>query len=101
MGKPFTVKSQIFKTRQSACYREYLKIDGSLLKIEITSDTVDYQSSAKVYVFNLEYKELFSIPYSMMKTKLGLFYEKTLDYSYFSADRDELIDIATEILSRE
>ena len=61
---------------QSISYREIYMLDDKLtIKLEIKSDSIDFQSYACAYVFDeLKWNLVYSIPYSQMNTKTQLAY---------------------------
>lgn len=92
----------ISKGRQDATYTQYYKVDDLQIKIEIKSDSVDFQCYARAYVLKeLEWILIYSIPYSQMKTPSKLYYQPNLNNALFFKDRDKLREKIEQILTKE
>jgi len=110
------IKQTIDIGRQSVIYTEVSKIADKKVKVEIKSDSYDFQSYARVSVFNendLEWKKIDSVHYSRMNTKEGLDShpqarklslgievnkQKNFFIAEFWRDRDTLVNMAKEII---
>jgi hypothetical protein len=111
------IKQTIDIGRQSVLYTEVSKIADKKVKVEIKSDSYDFQSYARVSVFNendLEWKKIDSVHFSNMNTKegldsypqarklsLGMETDKHKNFfiAEFWKDRDTLVNMARGILT--
>lgn len=93
------IETIISKGHQDRTYRQIYKQNNLKLKIEIKSDSYRRQCYAHAYALDgLEWKLIYSIPYSEMKTPEGLYYQNNLNEALFFADRDQLRQKLNEIL---
>lgn len=94
MKEDFTIN----KGGQSTQYEEHLVLKGEKIRITIKSDSYDFQSYAKAWVFNrsrLEWAPIASLHYGDMETPTGLAYKASEGWrnaGWYSADRCALID---------
>jgi phage terminase large subunit len=92
-----------YDANQSWFYREIFKQGDFKLRVEIRVNAYDFQSHARIQVWNeanLEWKPLHSIPHSKMESlKAGISYTQPTCSTYgFQADRNALIAMAEKIL---
>jgi len=90
---------------QAMGYTEIIKIGEEKIRITIKSDSYDFQSYARVKVWNAKDKKwnfVDSISYSEMNTPAKLYYQRNKkerhDDSYYKKDRDLLLEMAIAIL---
>jgi hypothetical protein len=111
-----TIKKTLSVGRQDVTYTEIIKIKEKKLRIIIKSDSYDFQSSARISVYNeenLEWNHLDSVHYSNMETPFKLYYHsfaneysrginkkenETILMGHFSYDRTSLFNTAQEII---
>lgn len=63
-------------SNQSLSYREIYKLNDKKIKLDIKSDSYHNQCYARAYVLkNDEWTQIYSIPYSLMRTSEGLIYK--------------------------
>ena len=101
-----TISKTIHKGEQSVVYTEIasVRITNEVIKLRITikRDSYPFQSYARIEILNkqsLSWNNLYSIPYPLMTTKHGIFYDKIVHESVFVEDRNLLADMAKKILS--
>lgn len=103
------IKEEYSLGTQSAHFVKIIEGDNGLkIKIDIKSDSYDFQSHAKVSVFNpteLKWNIVDSVPHSNMKTPHKLYYHVSAPNknasvlaSHFIADTNTLISHAEDIL---
>lgn len=103
------IKEEYSLGTQSANFTKIIEGDNGLkIKIDIKSDSYDFQSYAKLSVFNsheLSWNIVDSIPFSNMKTPSKLYYKiqppsknANILASYFVSDTDTLISTAEAVL---
>lgn len=95
-----TITKTLTAGRDDAKYLHILEISGHRLKVDIRSNSYDFQCHARVSRWNDSKWELVhSIPYGAMKTPSGLVYGRNpaTDADY-TADLTELLRVATAIL---
>lgn len=103
----------VVKGRQSIEYREVLELETDSiqkqkLKIEMKSDSIDYQSYARISVWNgKEWSILDSIHYTLVNFKSGLCHSLSNETAsqvhqknvgYFKQDQEKLLKRAYDIL---
>lgn len=70
-----TIESIMYAGSQSISRREIYMLGKTKIKLELKSDSYDMQCYAKAYALDgLEWKLIYSIPYSQMKTGAKLIY---------------------------
>ena len=70
------IESIIYAESQSINYREIYMLGKTKIKLELKSDSYNEQSYATAYALDgLEWKLIYSIPYSQMKTESKLIYK--------------------------
>jgi hypothetical protein len=104
------IKEEYSKGTQSAHYIKMMESDeGSKIKIDIKSDSYDFQSHAKVYAFSpteLKWNVISSIAFSEMKTPAKLYYQIGYNQApdvvapHFIQDTQELTKQAEDILGQ-
>ena len=104
------IKEEYSKGTQSAHYVKMMESsEGSKIKIDIKSDSYDFQSHARVYAFSpteLKWNVIASIAFSEMQTPAKLFYKigynETADVvaPYFKSDVQELTKQAEDIIGQ-
>ncbi len=103
------IEKEYFNGRQSVEFKGIYEYKGHKLKINIDIDSYDFQSSARISIFNpqkLEWNYLQSIHYSRMASVKdeAVFYQRRVDDLRFSErqaiqkDIDELLNKAKQIL---
>jgi len=103
------IEREYFNGRQSVEFKGIYEYKGYKLKINIDIDSYDFQSSAKISVFDpqeLKWNYLQSIHYSRMESVKdeAVFYQRKVDDLRFSEkqaiqkDIDELLKKAKQIL---
>lgn len=98
------VAPQVTLGRQSTEYREMITIDDKKLKIDIKSDSYDFQSHARIYVWKGDtdgWTLVHSIHFGQMKTPAELVYHPNkggLSLHHYKLDRDELVRVAIAVL---
>lgn len=100
---------QVYKSlspgNQEVIFSEILKTHGISIRISIKSDGHPFQSRATCEVFSKEtssWNPLAAIHHGVMKTPHKLHYMtdgKGLDKAHFQADRNDLVNVASEILA--
>lgn len=88
--------------RQDVTYTEVLRCGTHKLRVSINSNAYDFQSWARIDAFDpkaLQWNLLASIPYALMKTPHGLYVRRGAGAGEFMEDRDQLVNLAVEILS--
>lgn len=113
LNKFKSLSLDVVKGRQSIDYREVLELETDSihkqkLKIEMKSDSIDYQSYARISVWNgKEWSHLDSIHYTLVNFKSGLchsFLNETAsqvhqkNVGYFKQDQEKLLKRAYDIL---
>lgn len=100
-----TLSTEVGLGRQDLNYKEIIEHKGHKLRVSIKSDSYDFQSSAKVEVFdNMKWNHVDGIHFSQMKTPATLYVipkgEKDLSKfaHFFKADRDRLVKLAKDVL---
>jgi len=96
-----TIDRQISETRDDVHYTEVLDIDGSRFKVAIRSNSYAFQSHAKIVRWNgEEWKNVYSLHHTEMKTPHGLCYarENKTSPTQFTDDRNQLIKVAKAIV---
>ena len=98
-----TIESIVYEGSQSINRREIYELGDLKIKLELKSDTFDIQSYANAYALDgLEWKVIYSIPYSLMKTpiKLHIKYENRINNAEkeFETDVQRLKKYIREIL---
>ena len=74
--KEKTIENITYAGHQSINRREIYMHGEIRIKLELKSDNIDFQSYARAYALDgLEWKLIYSIPYSQMKTRHGIQYE--------------------------
>lgn len=110
--KETSISKTINKSKQSIDFKEILKIDDKKLMISIKSDSYDFQSHARIELWNGEkWHNIFSIHYEEMKTPSTLYHARENqpmnqqpsvvlrnNNSYFMNDRNKLLSTAKEII---
>lgn len=93
------IETVISKGSQSLTYRQIYKIKDLKIKIEIKSDSIDFQCYALAYVLDgLKWNLIYSIPYSEMNTPEKLIYKNSLNEAFFYKDRNKLRENIEKIL---
>lgn len=101
------IKEEYSTGTQSASLSKIIESDSGLkIRVDIKSDSYDYQSYARVSVFNklgLQWNIIDTIPFSNMKTPPKLYYQvkqqnPTILAQYFSEDSKTLVKNAEEVL---
>lgn len=70
-----TIESIMYSGHQSISRREIYMLGKIKIKLELKSDSYEQQCYARAYALDgLEWKVIYSIPYSQMKTRNGLIY---------------------------
>lgn len=102
MLKKELISAEIYKNRQSAVSSQIWKLGDNKVRLTVTSDSYDFQSSAIAEVWNandLKWNRIHTIPFSLMRTPHKLYYVKeALTNSYFQKDIDDLMKVTTAIL---
>ena len=101
-GGPDTITQEISRGRQTVTFAEVLRCDnGAKLRIVIKSDSYDFQSSAKVSLWDgAAWQFAHGIHYSQMATPSGLWTSASkVSVGTFRADRDELIRVASALMA--
>lgn len=83
---------------QTNTYTETLKVGAHKLRIRISSDSYDFQSSARIEVWrpaDLKWSFIADIHYSRMATRASYVHATP---THFKADRDNLLAQALQIL---
>ncbi len=104
-----TIEKEYFNGRQSVEFKGIYEYKGHKLKINIDIDSYDFQSSAKISVFDpqkMKWNYLQSIHYSRMASVKdeAVFYQRRVDELRFfekqaiQKDIDELLKKAKQIL---
>ena len=74
--KEKTIENITYAGTQSVNRREIYMHGSIKIKLELKSDSIDYQSYARAYALDgLEWKLIYSIPYSEMKTRNKIQYD--------------------------
>jgi len=100
-----TLSLTIGAGKQSAEYKEIIKVKDKRIKISIKSDSYLNQCHAISYLWsNTGWNLIHSIPYSAMNTEKELrtsidFAKKESNKSFFKADRDLLLSISKKIIA--
>jgi len=108
-AKVKVIEREYFNGRQSVEFKGIYEYKGHKLKINIDIDSYDFQSSARISIFNpqkLEWNYLQSIHYSRMESVKdeAVFYQRKVADLRFSEkqaiqkDIDELLKKAKQIL---
>ena len=87
---------------QSVGLQEVVVYNDNKLRIQIKSDSHDFQSYARVDVWAGGWTRVHSIPFNKMSTEKGLYYGRKINprsAKDFKADRDELVRVAIKVLS--
>lgn len=104
------ISQEVSKGTQSILYQEVFNIGDNALRINIKSDSYDFQSHAKIYWLNRNENKwncLHNIHYSNMETQTKLYYDpKAIDVqrnknyfiSEFWRDRDNLVEMAKALI---
>ena len=88
------IENIIFLGSQSLNFREIYKINDKKKKLEIKSDSYDMQCYARAYVLKDEkWEQVYSIPYSQMKTPKGLCYGMVYKNSPEKAQKEFVLDV--------
>ena len=110
MNEVKIISQEVGKGRQDLNYQEVFKIGDNSLKINIKSDSYDFQCHAKVsWLDRNEHKwnVIHNIHYSNMETRDSLCYmpqardvqgNKRNLIAEFRADRDKLVSMAQELI---
>lgn len=111
LNKFKSLSLDVVKGRQSIEYREVLELKTDSiqkLKIEMKSDSIDYQSYARISVWNgKEWSHLDSIHYTLVNFKSGLCHSlsnetplqvQQKNLGHFKQDQQELLKRAYDIL---
>jgi hypothetical protein len=102
--KSRVIDTTIGKGRQDIVYRELVMLTDKKVRIDIKSDSYDFQSHARVSVWNAaedKWNQIDSLHYSAMQTPQGLCYRDGWnDAAHFKKDRDRLLTMAKLILSK-
>ena len=96
------IDKMISKGTQDVTYKEIFELNGRKVKVEVKSDSYDFQCYARVKVLDLHngWYVLYAIPHSEMKTRSGLYYvENWKDEKYFMEDVESLKKMAKELLN--
>jgi hypothetical protein len=94
------ITKKVSKGQQDVVYTEIIKTHGTSIRIDIRSDSYNFQSHARCYVFSDESKKwnlLVETHYASMKTPHKLHYGAHSEAN-FKGDRNELVDQASELL---
>lgn len=96
-----TFKTEIAKTSKSVTYTELCKMDNYSLKFVIHSNAYAFQSNASVFVLqDNQWSKLDDIHFTLMKTPHELTdYHKNITTATFAADKQELLRVATILLT--
>ena len=108
-AKVKVIEEEYFNGRQSVEFKGIYEYKGHKLQINIDIDSYDFQSSARIRIFNpqnLEWKYLQYIHYSRMESVKdnAVFYQRKVEDLRFSEkqaiqkDIDELLKKAKQIL---
>lgn len=100
--KPTTLHKALAFGQQSATYQETLQVGTAKLRILITRDSYDFQSSAHIDAFSpteLKWNRLAFVPHGLMQTNKTVTYWKNATEASFRTDRDNLLDQARAILA--
>lgn len=89
-----------YKGRQSWNYREIYTQGPHKIRVSIKVDSYNFQSHAKVEVWHgAAWSIIHTIPYSNMASIKGVSYVDSIcKVNAFAADRDELVEKASQIL---
>ncbi len=97
-----TIDTQLSKGQQDYIYTEILSWNSHKLRVSIKSDSYEFQSHAKIARWDGDkWHNVYSIPYSQMSTKHGVYYQdhvRKITVDDFQDDRDKLIIMAKEIV---
>lgn len=96
-----TLSKEIGRGRQSVTYRETFEHNGKKVRIEIKSDSYDFQCYARVSVFHdFQWNKIDSIHHSRMQTPPKLIYRQydLANEADFKADRNRLVKLAKDVL---
>lgn len=99
---PTTLHKALAFGQQSATYQETLQMDTTKLRILITRDSYDFQSSAYIDAFSpteLKWNRIAFIPHGIMATNKAVDYYPRATEASFKADRDNLLAQARDILT--
>jgi hypothetical protein len=92
--KETLIENIIFLGSQSLNLREIYKLNDRKIKLEIKSDAYDMQSYARAYILKDEkWEQIYSIPYSQMKTSKGSCYGVVYKNSPEKAQREFILDV--------
>lgn len=100
--KPTTLHKALAFGQQRATYQETLQVGTAKLRVMITRDSYDFQSSARIDAFSpteLKWNPIAFIPHGIMATNKALAYWERATEASFKADRDNLLDQARAILA--
>lgn len=96
------IDKMVSKGTQDVTYKEIFELNGRKVKVEVKSDSYDFQCYARVKVLDVNngWYVLYAIPYSEMKTRSGLYYvENWKNEKYFMEDVESLKKMAKELLN--
>lgn len=97
-----TTYSEISDGQQNQVYRETIDAGGHMLRIDIKSDSYEFQSHARIELFNKtegKWNSLATVHYGSMKTPTKLSYaNKAKSATPYAVDRTTLIAQAAAIL---
>lgn len=100
------ISEEIGTGSQNLNFERIFKIGENKLRISIKSDSYDFQSYARIEIYNpndYKWNVLHSIHYSKMQTASKLYYKHhrngTIPVSEFQKDIDTLIKVAEQILA--
>jgi hypothetical protein len=101
--KSSTIEEKYFRGSQSVEFTGIYNIEGFKLKVAIDRDSIDYQSSAIIYVWqtdSLQWSKVASIHYTQMESLKVFAYANLADInkSFIQSDRNHLINLAKQIL---
>ncbi|MEI8390486.1 MAG: hypothetical protein WCG23_11455 [bacterium] len=86
---------------QSISYREIYKLNDKKIKLAIKSDSYTSQCYAKAFILkNDEWTDIYSIPYSLMKTPEGLAYRNECKNNRTNPEgifKDDILKLKTNI----
>jgi hypothetical protein len=104
--KIIVIDKSISTDSQDVRYYEIISIDGKKLKMEIRSNSFKHQCHAYVYSLEdtgsgIKWNIVHSIAATVMKTPEKLCYKSGVtDYeNYFTADRNDLVRVASALLN--